>query len=267
MACALALLVTWAGSSLAGVVMPDLSLLAVISLSGLGLADDLWGLPAVWRLLGQVAIGATLGAALGEPSAAMLGALVFPIAVNAVNFMDGINGITGLTMGAWALAVLVAWPAPSAVILAALAFGQAVGFLPWNLPRARMFLGDSGSYLFGGLLAAAVLQTQVQTGSSWIVVAPMLVYLFDTGYTLSRRAIAGAPVLAAHREHLYQRIGVARGWGHPRVALLVAALSLYAGMVSIFLTPIAAAVGITLALAGYTWLGTNRSILQAGASR
>ncbi|CAN5598020.1 glycosyltransferase family 4 protein [soil metagenome] len=270
-ACLAALLVVWLGATVSGVEMPHLSLMAAAVLAGVGLADDIWGLPSAGRLLAQVVVGVALGAALGGPGTMLLGALAFPVGVNAVNFMDGINGITGLTVSAWAIVVLVAGSGstgPAATLLAALALGQAMGFLPWNVPRARMFLGDSGSYLFGALIAGAVLEshTSASTGSAWLVViAPLTIYLFDTGFTLLRRAGKRAPLLAAHREHLYQRLWPSGTQQHMQVALLVAGLSLLIGLAWLLLAPVVALVGTAMVLAFYLWLSaSNRATLTAG---
>lgn len=260
-ACAAALLVVWAGMTMTGVDTPHLSLLAAAVLAGVGFADDVWGLPVAGRLLTQVVVGVVLGAALGGPSIMLLGALAVPVAVNAVNFMDGINGITGLTVAAWGVVILVAGPAltgPAVTVLAALALGQALGFLPWNMPHARMFLGDSGSYLFGALIAGSFLESQASNGSPWLVVAPMTIYLFDTGFTLIRRAIEREPLLAAHREHLYQKMGTSGNQRHVRVALVVASLSLLVGMAYLLLTPVATALGTVLVLGMYMRLSTKR---------
>lgn len=215
-----------------GVSIPAWSLLAASLLAGLGFADDLHPLPAVGRLGAQVAVGASLGLVLGGAELAALGALAVPVAVNAVNFMDGINGITALTVAAWATVVLFAATTgvTATALLAALCLGSALGFLPWNAFRARMFLGDSGSYLFGALIAATVLQSAADGGSPWLVLAPMTVYLFDTGYTLLRRILRSEPLMVAHRDHIYQHLVATQNWSHLAVAAIVASLTLFIGL-------------------------------------
>lgn len=258
-ACLGALLVIWTAATPLGLDLPHESFAAAVILSIVGLADDLWGLSALTRLVVQVLVGVALGAGIGGPETMLLGAVAFPVAVNAVNFMDGINGITALTVGAWAVVVFLAGSgaAGGAAILAAIALGQALGFLPWNLPRAKMFLGDSGSYLFGGMAAAAVLESQAHGGSAFLIVAPFGLYLFDTGYTLVRRARRRAPVLAAHREHLYQRLEASRQWSHTSVSLLVAGLSTTGGVVCLLLPASLAVVGIFLIFIVYLRLATS----------
>ena len=95
------------------------------------------------------------------------------------------------------------WGAGSAVVAAAMG-----GFLVWNLSPARIFLGDLGAYFVGFFLA--VLYTQPVAGSPYlafvVAAAVFTPYLFDTGFTLVRRAWARKNVFSAHREHLYQCI-------------------------------------------------------------
>lgn len=259
-ACIGALVVVWVTATSVGVDLPQKSLMAALVLSLIGFADDVWGLPAASRLIVQALVGMALGASLGGPETALLGALAVPVTVNAINFMDGINGITGLTVAAWACVILLAGSAVAggATVLAALALGPALGFLPWNLPRARMFLGDSGSYLFGGVVAAALLESGAHGGSLLLVIAPFALYLFDTGYTLVQRARRGAPVLAAHREHLYQRLAASERWSHAGVSALAASLALTIGGAFLLLPITLALVGVATVFLAY-WLLTMSS--------
>lgn len=229
-ACLLGIFASALCAELLGVAVPWLGLAAAMGMALLGLVTDLWDLPPTPRLFLQVLAGATLGGALGGPWTALLGAVAFPILINAVNFMDGINGITGLTVTVWAAVILAAGASPSVKVLAALAGAAALAFLPWNLPNARMFLGDCGSYLFGAL-AAVALVTERLDGEAipWSVLAPLGPYLLDTGYTLARRALRGEDLTQPHREHLYQRLVRRPGWTHGRVALLYALLALLCG--------------------------------------
>lgn len=217
-----------------GADLPWTPLVGAVLLSLLGLADDLRGVGPITRFVAQAFVGAAVGSLLGDHLTALLGAVAVPVLVNAVNFMDGINGITGLTLAAWGAVVVVVAQAPATALLAALALGGALGFLPWNLPRARMFLGDSGSYLFGGLAAMALLTEQSGAGGWWwlLLLAPFVPYLADTGSTLVRRAARGERLTEAHREHLYQRLSRRPAWSHARVAGLWAGAALLSGAVA-----------------------------------
>ncbi len=170
---------------------------------------------------------------------------------NAFNFMDGIDGIAGLTAAVSGLVYAASGMASdvSAVVaLGVIIAGSAVGFLPWNFPRARIFMGDAGSLVLGLLLAFTAVVADV-AGSLSFPASVLLLgpFIFDTSITLVRRAIRGERVWRAHREHLYQRL--ARIWGaHAPVSLLYAAFSVACGV---------------LALA-YDGLGTSGRLLSLG---
>lgn len=230
-----AVLLVSAAAQLLGLRVPWAAVGACVALSVLGLAADLTDLGALPRFVGQALVGAGLGSLLGDHVTALVGAVAVPVVVNAVNFMDGIDGITGMTMAAWAVVVLVGGEVAAGRLLAALVLGGALGFLPWNVPRARMFLGDSGSYLFGGLVAATFLVELSGGGRPVVVAAALLPYLFDTGSTLARRAARGAPLAQPHREHLYQLLSRRPGWTHVRVSALVAAVTLVSGSLALLL--------------------------------
>lgn len=153
---------------------------------------------------------------------------------NAFNFMDGINGISGFTAvvcgTTLALATSRAGDAPTAALAAACA-GAGLGFLPRNFPSARIFMGDSGSLPLGLLLAMAGVRaaTPPSPGSEPALPFPAVVlvvgpYVFDVTFTLVRRALRGAPLGQAHKEHLYQRLARIAG-SHATATLVVGAVT------------------------------------------
>lgn len=196
-----------------------------MALALVGFADDRFDLSPLVRIALQVAAGVLIGWSLGGLWLVLVGGILSPVVVNVVNFMDGINGITGLSVSVWgatAWVVGLTMRIPDVWLIGAVALGAALGFLPWNLPTAKLFLGDAGSYLFGGLVVAG-LMTGLAAGASLVVLAaPLALYLADTGTVLLRRARRGERLMTAHRGHTYQRLAEARGLTHPRVALLVA---------------------------------------------
>ena len=142
-------------------------------------------------------------------------------AINFWNFMDGSNGLVASqslwVAGGLALvfAALGAWPwALCALVLA----GACVGFLPFNFPRARVFLGDVGSGGLGFACAALWLVAfdLERSGFWWLVLLPS-VLLIDSGLTLLLRIVSGRRWYTAHREHLYQWL-IRAGASHARVA-------------------------------------------------
>lgn len=197
-----------------------LDVLVAATLAGLlGVLDDIVDLRFWLKALGQAAVASGLlflvpppiveASGLLWPVALLFGVFWVVAVVNAYNFMDGIDGITGGTAIVNALFLAALLGASWGVGLAAVAAAMA-GFLVWNLSPARIFLGDSGAYFVGFFLAAAALYTQPVAGSpflAFVVAAAVFTpYLFDTGYTLAKRAWARKDVFSAHREHLYQRI-------------------------------------------------------------
>lgn len=227
-ACALGVFLACVAAALADRHVPWGAMVSVFALAGVGYADDRLRLPAGSRLATQTLAGATIGLALGGQGLVFPGALVTPIVVNAVNFMDGINGITALTMVLWG-AVATSVGSNSGVadlsLLGTVSAASALGFLPWNSPRARVFLGDSGSYLFGALVATGLLLGKSHAMPMPVLGAPLAVYFADTGFTLAVRLIRQERLFEAHREHVYQRLVHDLGRSHVTVALWVASTS------------------------------------------
>lgn len=224
----------------------DFDLWSVVAASAalalVGLVDDMHSLPGGVRLLTQVC--AAVAVVVWMSSEGILSAwwwapVVFVMVgfVNAFNFMDGVNGISGLT----AVVVGLYWAFVghrsdllSVELLGLAMAGAAVGFLPWNAFRAKVFLGDVGSYGLGMLIGALSVVAWA-SGVHWLVAAaPLVVYVADTGWAVAKRAQAGRPLMEAHREHVYQRL-VDGGWSHLRAAGLCAAVGALA-CVSAFLT-------------------------------
>ena len=194
----------------------------------LGLVDDRVGLPAMPRLAAQALAGAVIGLLLAGGWWIVLGVLVVPTAVNVINFMDGINGITGLSVMVWGgtVALLGIHAADTELwVIGAVALGAAAGFLPWNAPKAKMFMGDGGSYLFGALVGLGTLVGLLAHVRIGVLIGPMVIYLADTGSTLIRRFLAKEPIFKPHRSHVYQRLVPLTGWPHLAVSALVATFS------------------------------------------
>ncbi|MGE0222591.1 MAG: glycosyltransferase family 4 protein [Acetobacteraceae bacterium] len=154
---------------------------------------------------------------------------------NAVNFIDGLNGLaSGVTLiAALFLAYIAAdrggWFAYAACGL--LAAGLA-GFLPFNFPRARIFMGDVGSQFCGFMLAVlAVVASRFDGVELSFLLMPFLLsgVLFDVAFTLGRRAVQGERLTQPHRGHLYQ---VAQRSGVPAtvVTLIHWGFALYGGL-------------------------------------
>jgi UDP-N-acetylmuramyl pentapeptide phosphotransferase/UDP-N-acetylglucosamine-1-phosphate transferase len=188
---------------------PTLELWLLSALAGLGLLDDFFPQPAALRLALQLAFCSIAVSSLGDiwpsgPVVLVRIALVVSAVwlVNAANFFDGRNGLLAGNHALFLLSLPVIgvhWP--MAIPLA----GLWLGFLPFNFPHARIFMGDVGSYLAGGTLAWVALQAaQSSIVKTLGVLVAMSAMLADPTLTLLWRLIQGKRVHLAHREHLYQ---------------------------------------------------------------
>jgi UDP-GlcNAc:undecaprenyl-phosphate GlcNAc-1-phosphate transferase len=209
-----------------------LAFLAAVGFFGLlGMLDDLRGLSASLRLAlqaaGSAAVAALLVAGLSLPfparaTAALAMAVWLAGFVNAFNFMDGVNGISGahaLVAGV-VYACLGEWRQDTLMITGGLATAVAAcAFLPWNAVRARVFLGDVGSYALGAALAVLAACAILQGVPLEAAAGPVALYVADTAWTLQGRIRRGERWLQAHRTHVYQRWCDA-GLSHQEVTVL-----------------------------------------------
>jgi UDP-N-acetylmuramyl pentapeptide phosphotransferase/UDP-N-acetylglucosamine-1-phosphate transferase len=234
------------GTSL-GMAIPAL---AVLAAGSCGMVDDIRGLRPLKKMSVMTAIGLVL--AFMEPLAGVelpvgpelaFGALAIPLTLfwlagftNAFNFMDGIDGIAALTAlvsgAAFCAAGLLAGDG-SLAVLGAVTAGGALGFLPWNFPKARIFMGDAGSLPLGLLLSFSAVLAQASGAlpfaASVLLLGP---FVFDASFTLFARALRGEKVWRAHREHLYQRLS--RIWSsHPKVSMLYAGFSVVTAVLAL----------------------------------
>ncbi|MEO8742855.1 MAG: glycosyltransferase family 4 protein [Lysobacteraceae bacterium] len=221
-------------------------LLGIAAIAGIGWFDDHRPLPAMLRLL--VHLLAAFAAAItmiGTPHDPMqlawitIATLGIAGLVNAWNFMDGIDGLATSQAGLVTLVVLVGsciggnWLDDAWWIFGLLLLAAIIGFLPFNFPRARIFLGDVGSGTLGFAIACLLLQATMTGGLSWpLAMLPVSAFLIDAGMTLSLRVVRGKAWWLPHREHLYQWM-VRSGRSHVSVTGWYAFWSLCAGAIAI----------------------------------
>ncbi|SMY00979.1 MraY family glycosyltransferase [Brevibacterium antiquum] len=225
---------------LGGILLPVGFLVLTWCYSAIGMSDDLDSLRPAGRLIGQVILALLFSAIIAMFSTQGIAhviafAVIGVTTVNAVNFVDGLNGYvtewTIVTAG-W-FAFVSSWEGENDIALLALALaGAAVGFLPFNLGRAKAFLGDTGSYGIGAAVFALAVWLFVQGVPIVVIIAPMIFVLFDVGLTLVLRLFRGEDILLPHREHIYQRIQQA-GWPHSSVSLFHTALSVLACVMAV----------------------------------
>jgi Fuc2NAc and GlcNAc transferase len=234
-----------------------------------GFLDDHGHIAARWRLaahfLGAAWALAWIGGLPPLPVAGFelplgwlghVAAAIFLVWVlNLTNFMDGIDAIAGIEAVTVALGGAALWwigtGSPHAVAPLMLA-AAAAGFLVWNFPPARIFMGDAGSGFLGlvlGLFAVWSAHDDARLFWSWVIL--LGVFVVDATVTLARRVLRGERFYEAHRSHAYQYASRRHG-GHRPVSLAVGAINL------VWLLPLAA-----LAAAG--WLDGLAATLIAYA--
>ena len=245
---------------------------AVLAAAGtalaVGLADDIHPLPAWAKLAGQAGAGVVLAAlgvraALPGPEAVAWMATIAWVVVlaNALNLFDNFDGAAGGAALLASLALALWWgmgagPTPLAAALA----GAAAGFLVWNFPPARLFMGDAGSHFLGAALAGLTLLDAGRVGragpasAALVVLVPVVllaVPLFDTALVAVERRRHRRPLAVGGRDHTSHRL--ARLGLAPRPVAL-ALWGLAAG----------AAGAASLAAAGEWWFAAGVAVLALG---
>lgn len=245
---------------LSGTVQPSLGI-ALLGGGGLvafvGWLDDQGHLAAQWRLLahsiaavwGLVWIGGlppmSVNSVLVQPGLVgqALATLYLIWMVNLFNFMDGIDALASLEAisvvsvgGALVVVASRAGPLTLPFMLPLLLAASVAGFLLWNWPPARLFMGDTGSGFLGFTIGLFTLQAGHQASPllwSWLIL--MGVFLVDATWTLVQRILRRQRIWEAHRSHAYQRLSRLIG-NHWSVSVAVLVINLG------WLTPIAALV-------------------------
>jgi UDP-GlcNAc:undecaprenyl-phosphate GlcNAc-1-phosphate transferase len=231
--------------------------LGALVITGLGVVDDVRALSAPAKAAGQILAAGILilngvsllffwfptqgVISLGSDVAVPLTIAWVLIMVNATNLIDGLDGLAAgiVTIAAGAFFVwVVAAPATFtettsiAALLAAVAAGAAIGFLPYNFYPARIFMGDSGAMLLGLLLAASTIAgvgrtIQPSRGALAAFAIPVLIPLFvvaiplvDVALAIVRRIRRGRPIFAPDKEHIHHQLRQI-GHTHRRAVLIM----------------------------------------------
>ena len=182
-----------------------------------------------------------------------LGLLGLPLTVlwlvgvaNAVNLIDGMDG---LAAGVSAISALTIWSValgsdisrPYAALMAAVVAGALLGFLRWNFNPARIFLGDSGAYLTGFILAAisitgvikGVTASTVIVPTIFLVVLILFFPLLDTSWAIVRRAAKGKSIFSPDRLHIHHRL-LDAGFDQKKVAYIIYSTSAVLGLIATY---------------------------------
>ena len=231
---------------------------ASIPIVALGVVDDLRGVSAHAKLGVQVCAALTLslfGYGVTQITNPFGGTLVAhalnaPLTIawvllvtNAINLIDGLDG---LAAGVVAVVAATLWWVGHAhgdlyvMFLSAILVGAMLGFLPFNFPTARVFMGDTGSQFLGLTLAALSLLENRKGTTTLTLLFPIVALglpLIDSVTAFGRRVLAGRPVFHADREHIHHRL-LRLGWSPRRAVVSLWLLSAALGLAAVMLEPL-----------------------------
>jgi len=234
-------------------------LIGATIITGVGFIDDIIELPPIAKFFGQIIAALVVIAAgvriefvgnLGHGNDGLyyLGFLSLPFTffwiigiTNAINFLDGIDGLAGGVSGiaAWTLgAVALLTGRYDAAVLCFMLGAAAFAFLPHNFsdhPKRKIFMGDSGSGFLGFSLAVLSIMGMVKVAAAFSMLVPILILavpIFDTGFAIIRRLLAGKSPFEADRMHLHHRI-LEKGFSHKQTAFTIYGISIVLGIIAI----------------------------------
>jgi UDP-GlcNAc:undecaprenyl-phosphate GlcNAc-1-phosphate transferase len=250
---------------------------------GLGFVDDVRGIRSLYKLLAQVAV-AVLAFSCGFRiehislpflGTAQMGIFALPVTVlwivgivNAVNLIDGLDGLAGGVVFFAALTNFVVAHISGNVFVAALmacVLGAVLGFLFYNFNPARIFMGDSGSYFLGFVLATSAISAgqDQKTTTTVALLVPIIalgVPIFDTLFAIVRRFLERRPLFAPDRSHIHHRL-VDMGMTQRRAVLV-----LYGASIALAVAAIVVSlgrdwqVGFAILAASVVMIGLVRSV-------
>lgn len=220
----------------------------------LGLIDDLYELTPNFKLLLQI-VAASLAFFLGVRIEILsnpfgdpitLGLLSYPLTIiwlvgitNAINFIDGLDGLAGgvITIIAITLGlVAIASNQPASALIAILLAGSIMGFLVFNFYPAKIFMGDSGS-LFSGFVLAGLSVTGVVKSIAVSVLLPVLIFtvpIIDMSFSVFRRLLKGNNPMNADKEHLHHKL-MKYGFSQNRTISVLYGLCVLGGAIATFM--------------------------------
>ena len=248
-------------------------LLGSVIIVVLGIFDDIYSLPAMFKFVVQI-VAALVAVFSGNVIQTLsnpnifssdlywdLGVLSIPVSViwivaitNAVNLIDGLDGLAcGVsTISSMTLLVisLVVSDAPAAILMAALA-GSCIGFLPYNLNPAKIFMGDTGSTFLGYVLAVVSIQGLFKFYTIISFAVPFLMLglpIFDTCFAFIRRIAHGQSPMHADRSHVHHRL-IDMGFSQKQAVAVLYIISDILGLSAVVLTTAGAVKAMLLLLA------------------
>jgi len=247
-------------------------LVAGTFISVVGVIDDRFGMRGRQKLLAQI-IAATImlptGIVIRQVSilgyqisfgdlAPLITLITLVGAINALNLIDGVDGLactTGIVLSLSVAAVAMIYGTkPDGLLVSLILAGALTGFLIYNFPPAKMFLGDSGSMLIGLTLGAVALKCSIKQYAIPALMLPTAIWaipLFDVSMAIVRRKLTGRSIYETDRGHLHhclERRGVRGGWLLVIMAGLCGLTGVAAIAASVMKNDLIAVVGILTAL-------------------
>ena len=236
-----------------------------LAIAGLGIFDDIFGCGAVEKFFVQVAVALYLWwAGFRIEDIHLLGGTIIPLGpfgailtvlwivgvMNALNLIDGLDGLAaGIALASAATNFLVATLGDQPLMclwMAALA-GSLVAFLWYNFNPASIFMGDGGSLFIGYVLAVSAIRTNQKSSAAVSLLVPIVALALPIGDTLLamlRRGLRGRPMFSGDKEHIHHRL-LALGLSHRQVVLVLYAVAVLLGVVSLAMSQFAPQVGLT----------------------
>ncbi len=235
-------------------------LLGAVIIVVLGIFDDIYSLPALFKFVVQIAaaliaVGAgNIIAVVSNPNIFSsnpyweLGWLAWPVTViwivaitNAVNLIDGLDGlacgVSTISSMSMLVIALVLGEGDVVILLAALA-GGCIGFLPYNLNPAKIFMGDTGSTFLGYILAVVSIQGMFKMYNIISFVVPFLMLglpIFDTCFAFVRRIAHGQSPMSPDRSHVHHRL-IDMGFSQKQAVAVLYIISAILGLSAVVLT-------------------------------
>jgi UDP-GlcNAc:undecaprenyl-phosphate GlcNAc-1-phosphate transferase len=223
--------------------------------AALGLVDDAREIPAVARLIGEAGVGAAAAAVAPVRWAGPLGPLavvaLVMVLVNATNMLDGLDALAAGVAAIGAAGFAVILHGDDRALALALA-GALAGFLWFNRPPARVYLGDAGSYLIGtalALLLAIAWKPHRPAAAGIAGIALIALPVLEAGITIVRRLRARHPLFRGDRGHVYDQL-VDRGRSSVQASLVFAVAELALAGIAVAVEHLATTTAATVVTAG-----------------
>ena len=235
-------------------------LLGAVVIVVLGVVDDIMALPAMFKFVVQIAaalipaLNGVVIQAFSNPNIFsdnlywVLGKLSSPFTVlwivaitNSVNLIDGLdglaNGVSAISATTMLVIAILVSEGQVAVVMAALV-GACVGFMPYNMNPAKMFMGDTGATFLGYILATMSIQGLFKYYAVISFVVPFLILglpIFDTAFAFIRRIAHGQSPMHADRSHIHHRL-IDMGLSQKQAVATLYVISAILGLSAVVLT-------------------------------